>query len=257
MSVEVPDEVRHWWRRARGKAPKALTYKVPRDHDEPVGIRVRRKRIVAATSVVGAGLLGYGLSTKPGSKQFYATTTATAVVYAAGGLMSGPLHLGYIELQDRTVRRPVLVPVATGVGAFGFFVACAFVAKRIPLLSDSITSVLQYADEGDSKLVGFTTYANGVAEEIFFRGAVYAALGNLDRSPVVQSTATYALATVPTRNPSLVLAATVMGTLFGLQRRATGGLQAPMLTHLTWSTLMLRYMPRIFRDNLDEADVPD
>jgi hypothetical protein len=45
-----------------------------------------------------------------------------------------------------------------------------------------------------------------------------------------------------------VLAATVMGTLFAAQRRASGGIQASTLTHLTWSTLMLRYLPPLFRD---------
>ena len=39
-----------------------------------------------------------------------------------------------------------------------------------------------------------------------------------------------------------------MGTLLAVQRRATGGIQAPLLTHLTWSTLMLRYLPPLFRD---------
>lgn len=55
------------------------------------------------------------------------------------------------------------------------------------------------------------------------------------------------MATVSTRNPALVLAAGVMGTLFAFQRRASGGLQAPLLTHLTWSTLMVRYLPPLFR----------
>ncbi len=38
-----------------------------------------------------------------------------------------------------------------------------------------------------------------------------------------------------------------MGTLFGLQRRASNGLQAPVITHLTWSALMVRYLPPLFR----------
>lgn len=235
------------------KTPMSLTHKVPRDHEEPLTVRRRRRQVVTGTALAGAGLLGYGLSTKPGSREFYATTLATAAVYTVGGLSSGPLHLGWIQLRDTTVRRPILVPVATGVGAFGFFVGCALVAKRIPLLADAITSVLQYADEGDSRLVLATTMANGVAEEIFFRGAAYAAMGSLEHSPVVQSTALYMVSTVPTRNPSLVLAAGVMGSLFALQRRASGGLQAPVLTHLTWSSLMLYSMPRIFRSNLDQA----
>jgi hypothetical protein len=57
----------------------------------------------------------------------------------------------------------------------------------------------------------------------------------------------YTLATTATRNPALVLAAAVMGSLFGLQRRASGGVQAPLLTHLTWSALMVRLLPRLFR----------
>ncbi len=84
-----------------------------------------------------------------------------------------------------------------------------------------------------------------MAEEMFFRGALYAAVG--ERHPVVASTAVYTLATVPTRNPALVLAASVMGALFGLQRRASGGIQASTLTHVTWSMLMLRYLPPLFR----------
>jgi hypothetical protein len=74
---------------------------------------------------------------------------------------------------------------------------------------------------------------------------MYAALG--DRHPVASSTAIYALSTTTTRNPALVLAAGVMGTLFGLQRRASNGLQAPVITHLTWSALMVRYLPPLFR----------
>ncbi len=105
--------------------------------------------------------------------------------------------------------------------------------------------MLTFAEEGSGPLVVATTLANGLGEEVFFRGALYAAL-DADRA-VVASTAVYTLATVATRNPALVLAAGVMGTLFGLQRRASGGLQAPLLTHLTWSTLMVRYLPPLFR----------
>ncbi|OXR39584.1 hypothetical protein B7C42_08348 [Nocardia cerradoensis] len=56
----------------------------------------------------------------------------------------------------------------------------------------------------------------------------------------------YVLTTTATRNPALVLAAAVMGSLFGLQRRRTGGITASLLTHLTWSTLMLHYLPPLF-----------
>ena len=92
---------------------------------------------------------------------------------------------------------------------------------------------------------GITALANGVGEEVFFRGALYTALAG--HRPVASSTAVYTVATVATRNPALVLAAGVMGTLFALQRRASRGLQAPALTHVTWSTLMVRLFPPLYR----------
>jgi len=232
-------------RRLARLLPMPLTHVVPVDHPEAPDVVRRRRRVVASTALAGAGLLGASLSTKPGSREFYLSTGAVAGLWTVGGVVSGPLHLGWIETRDATLRRPVLTPVATGVAAFGFFYGAALVARRIPALDAAIARVLAFADEGDDRLVLLTTLANGLGEEVFFRGALYAALG--DRHPVVSSTAVYTLATTTTRNPALVLAAGVMGTLFSMQRRASGGLQAPLLTHLTWSTLMVRYLPPLFR----------
>jgi membrane protease YdiL (CAAX protease family) len=237
------------WRRARrvveARLPLPITHVVGVEHPETATVVRRRRRVVAGVSLLGTGLLGLSLSTKPDSRAFYAATSAVAVTWAAGGLVSGPLHLGWIQSRDQHLRRPFVTPVATGVGAFGFFYACALVAGRIPVLDRAIGNVLQFAEEGQGPLVIATTLANGLGEEIFFRGALYAALD--PGQAVVASTAVYTLATASTRNPALMLAAGVMGTLFGLQRRASGGLQAPVLTHLTWSTLMVRYLPPLFR----------
>jgi uncharacterized protein len=204
---------------------------------------LRRRRVVGATAVVGVGLLGASLSTRPGSSAFYALTGATALTWTAGGLAAGPVHRGRTPAD----RRPVLGPVLTGVGAFGVFYAAALVARRVPLLDRAIRSVFKYADRGADTLVFATTLVNGAAEEIFFRGAVYDVAG---ARAVPVSTAAYVLATASTRNPALVLASVVMGALFAGQRRRTGGVQAPILTHLTWSVLMLRFLPPLFRRRL-------
>lgn len=225
--------------------PKPLTHVVGREHVESTRVRRRRRRVVAGTAVVGAALLGRSLSTEPGSREFYGSTAAVAATWAIGGLASGPLHLGWIETRDSSLRRPVLTPVGTGLGAFALFYGGAVVARRIPVLDDSLARVLRFADEGDGRLVLATTLANGLAEEIFFRGALYSAVGR--HHPVAGSTAVYALATTTTRNPALVLAASVMGSLFALQRRASGGIQAPLITHVTWSALMVRFLPPLFR----------
>lgn len=234
------------------RLPMPLSHVVRVDHPEPATVVRRRRRVVAGTSVAGAALLGASLSTAPGSREFYFSTGAVAGLWTLGGALSGPLHLGWIESRDATLRRPVLTPVLTGVGAFGLFYAGALVVQRIEVLDRAVARVLAYADAGDSRLVLATTLANGLGEEVFFRGALYSALGGA--YPVASSTAVYTLATTTTRNPALVLAAGVMGTLFGLQRRASGGVQAPLLTHLTWSALMVRFLPPLFRRSHRKQD---
>jgi membrane protease YdiL (CAAX protease family) len=196
--------------------------------------------------VAGAGLLGASLSTEPDSTKFYALTLGVAGTWLIGGLRSGPLHLGWTQTRHGTLRRPVIEPIATGAAVFGVFYAAARLVRRVPILNQAIASVLQYAHRGSRPLVLATTLANGVGEEVFFRGALFAAVGG--RHPVLASTAIYTLAATATRNPALMLASASMGALFGLQRRATGGIQAPVLTHLTWSTLMLRFLPPMLDD---------
>jgi len=225
---------------------------VPRDHRETDEAFRRRRRVTAATAVTGASLLGVSLSTPPGSPRFYGLTLGVAGTWVAGGFASGPLHLGRMFGRGEQLRRPVVTPVLSGVGAFGAFYAAALVARRIPVLERAIGSVLSYADQGSAPLVLTTTLANGLAEEVFFRGALYAAAA---ARPVLVSTVVYGLATTTTRNPALVLASVPMGLIFAQQRRITGGIQAPMLTHVVWSALMLRYLPPLFTRRLVEERI--
>jgi membrane protease YdiL (CAAX protease family) len=238
--------------RATDRLPDWLVEPVPRDHRETDRAFRRRRRVTAGVAVGGAGLLGVSLSTRPGSPAFYGLTMAVAGTWVTGGLASGPLHLGWMLTPDHQLRRPVGTPVVIGAGAFGAFYGAALAVRRVPVLDRAVTRVLRYAYQGSTPLVATTALANAVAEEVFFRGALYAAIG-VDR-PVVVSTAVYGLATAATRNPALLLAALVMGALFGVQRRVTGGIQASVLTHVTWSALMLRFLPPLFADRADVHD---
>ena len=60
------------------------------------------------------------------------------------------------------------------------------------------------------------------------------------------TTALYAVATYATGNVMLTFAAVLLGFVVGLQRRASGGILAPILTHLTWSLTMLFVLPLVF-----------
>jgi membrane protease YdiL (CAAX protease family) len=220
-----------------------VLHKVPRDHVESDDAFRRRQRVVAATGVVGSVVLNRTFKQRPDSRAFYLHTAAAAATWVAGGLSSGRLHLGRQQVR-RELTRPVLAPAATGAAAFAGLYAAGVVAKRIPFLEGHVQRVLTFAEQGDLLPVYVTTLGNGLAEEVFFRGAVYAAVP--EPHQVAVTTAAYTLATVQTKNPALVLAAAAMGTLFALQRRASGGIQAPMITHVTWSALVLRFLPPLF-----------
>ena len=188
-------------------------------------------------------LLGFSLATEPGAPGSIRSPSRWRVTWVVGGVLSGPLHLGYIPFRG-ALRRPIVTPIVFGLVAAGVFVLGALVVRQIDPLRDFVRHVLAHAQQGNLALVAVVTLLNGIAEEVFFRGALFAAIGR--RHPVLISTVIYAIATVATGNPMLVFAAVVMGFLFGLQRRASGGILASMLTHVTWSTVMLLALPPIF-----------
>lgn len=218
----------------------ALVTPVPRDHHEPDHAFRRRRVVVAVTLAVGATLLGLSLATRPGDPLFYGLTLALAATWLLGAVLSGPLHAGHIEVGG-TRRRPVLQPVVLGLVAVGVFCVGALVVAQVPFLRSSVDSVLDHARYAALPLIAVVTVVNGVTEELFFRGGLYAAIGR--RHPVLISTGIYTLITVATGNVMLVFAAAVLGLLVGAQRRVTGGVLAPVLTHVTWSLGMLLILP--------------
>lgn len=212
-------------------------------HNEPPSIVLRRRIIVAITLVVGAAVLGYSLRRHPGESSFYWLTLALAAVWAAGALISGPLHLGGICWRGRN-QRPVITGTTVGLLLGGAFIVGGLIAREIPTVSDLITRVLLFAHQGSFSLVVLITVINGIAEELYFRGALYTALGRYH--PVVISTLLYTGATMAAGNPMLGFAAVILGTVCALERRASGGVLAPILTHFWWGLIMVLVLPPMF-----------
>jgi membrane protease YdiL (CAAX protease family) len=233
-----------WVRRAGGVVVTSLAGRVERDHQQTDEQFRRRRIVVLLTLVAGAALLGVSLSVRPGDALFYLLTALVAVIWIGGAALSGPLHLGWAPLHGR-MRRPIVLPIVTGLVIAGIFVAGSLVVREIPALRDLVNSVLAHARYGSIVPIVAVTFVNGVAEEVFFRGALFAAIGR--RYPVPISTVVYGAATLATANPMLVFAAVVLGFVLGLQRRASGGLLAPILTHVTWSMAMLFALPALIR----------
>lgn len=220
----------------------SLVQAVPRDHTQSDRAFMWRRIAAAFTLVVGATLLGLSLNLAPGDPKFYYTTAALALTWTIGSLASGPLHLGWANSRSgQRNTRPVIQPLALGALAVGVFSAGAVAVAQVPFLRDRVNDVLDHARPSSLVVVAIITFVNGIAEELFFRGALYAAIGR--RLPVVISTTLYGLTTVTTGNLMLVFAAAILGIIVGLQRRVTGGILAPMITHVTWSLSMLFILP--------------
>ena len=234
--------MRRWVRRS-------LWDVVPRDHREGDAALRRRQLVTVGFVLLGAVVLGISLRIEPGSVWFYPATFALAGVWAVGAFASGPLHLGRIDAWrrrgqgERRFVRPVLPPILLGLGLAGVFVIGSLVVREIPWLDRQVRSVLDFADQGSLPILVVVTAVNGVAEELFFRGAVYAAL---PRHPVAWTSVAYVIATLATGNVMLAFAAILLGVVVGLERRASGGVLAPILTHCAWSLSMLLALPLLF-----------
>ena len=201
--------------------------------------RLRRWVVTAVTVVVGTALLAATLRVPHGSVWFTAGGLLVAATWTVGSLVSGPIP----AQPDRDMAWRALVgPVVVGVAAFGAFLAACLVARHLPLVGPALDGVLATADAGPTPLVLFVALVNGAGEELFFRGALHAALE--PHRPGIATTIVYVVVTAATGNVALVIAAAVMGALFSLERLSTRGVLAPMVTHVTWTTLMVLALPR-------------
>lgn len=220
---------------------RSLWDQTPRDHrDTPRELR-RRQVVCVVTILVGGIVLALSLRIEPGSPWFLPATGLLAVVWTAGAFASGRLHMGHIATEDH-LSRPVLQPLLIGLGLTAVFLAGGAMVRLIPPLADQVRSVLAHADQGITVWLVLVTTINGIAEELFFRGAAYAAI---TRHPVAWTTAAYAVTTAATGNVMLAFAALLLGVVVGLQRRASGGILAPVITHLAWSLPMLFLLPMV------------
>lgn len=226
---------------------RTLWEKVPRDHRESIHDLRRRQVVTGAFLVLGAVVLSFSLRIEPGNDWFYPATLGLAVIWTVGAFASGPLHLGHTlrvdGADDEPHPRPFLMPVAYAALLSGLFVVGGLVVRQIPVLDTQVRHVLDHANEGSVPLLVVITALNGVAEELFFRGALYAATTHY---PVVVTTLAYGAVTLATGNVMLAFAGLLLGALVGLERRATGGILAPIITHVLWSGSMLFVLPALF-----------
>lgn len=206
------------------------------------------RRVVVGTLIAGAALLGIALHTRRGTSGFYSLSAVLAVLWLVGALAAGGVPRPVIT------QRAVVAGVLSGALAWLVFLVGDLVLREIPWVHHQITSIVGRADVGSRALVVVIALVNGVAEEAFFRGSLFASFdeaaapGAGERlgwdSPAVRTTAVYVVVTACAGNLMLVVASVLMGGLFAVQRHATRGIVTPAVTHLVWSVLMILALPR-------------
>ena len=201
--------------------------------------RRRRRLICAATIVVGAALIAATLRVPRGSVAFSVLGFVVAAVWLAGALASGPIPVRPLGGAGPWVTG---AGVLLGAAAFAVFAGLSSIGHHLPVVSSSLDRVLATADAGPLAVVLVIALVNAVAEEVFFRGALHTAFE--PHRAALRSTVCYVLVTAATGNVALVVAAAAMGCLFSLERQWTRSVLAPVVTHCTWSTLMLLALPR-------------
>lgn len=226
----------------RGFFRAALLDPVERAHAESPEALVQRRWISSVTLAVGSFMMAWTLRLAPGAIEFYAASLALATTWIVGGTLSGRLYLGQSNTRSGGQSgRGVLHAVILGLILLAVFLGGAVLVAPVPYLRAPLLALLSHADAGMLPVVALITALTSVGEELFFRGALYAAVGG--RQALLVTTLVYALATIPTGQPLLVIAAGIVGWVTGLQRRATGGVLAPLLTHLVWSMGLLLLLP--------------
>lgn len=198
-------------------------------------MRDRQQLVGAAFVVLGGVVLGLSLRIEPGSPWFYPASLGLSAVWVVGALATGWPRLG--------PPRPVLAPVLVGAVLIGVFAVGALVVREIDFLDGQARTVADQATHGWWPLLILVTAVTGVAEELFFRGALWEAAPG---RRILVTTAAYGVSTLAAGNVLLTFAALVLGAIVGVERRRYDALLPPVLTHCTWSLAMLFVLPALF-----------
>jgi len=222
----------------------ALLEPVERNHMETTEALVQRRWISSVTLALGSLMLAFTLRVAPGDPAFYAATLALATTWIVGALISGKVYLGNSRTRAGTESgRGVLQALILGMVLLVVFLGGAALIAPVPVLRDQLLVLLLHADYGIAPVVALLTALVAIGEELFFRGALWAAVGG--RQALLVTTLIYALTTIPSGLPLMVLSAALVGFVTGLYRRVTGGVLGPIIIHLIWSLGLFFLLPGI------------
>ena len=203
--------------------------------------RRRTLWVVVATGVVAAACLAWSLRIPAGDPWFYPATFMLAAVYIIGS--SAALRMTGERLPWAVTPRGPRDAEPGRHGLADLSAAGVFIDRVLPPPAGPVHELLDHARVGGLAMVALTTAVNGVAEEAYYRGALWRVLPRGRR--ILVTTVAYTLVTSLAGIPLLALAAAALGALVGWLRERTRSLLPCVVAHLIWSLTMLFVLPSV------------
>ncbi|MGC0362039.1 membrane protease YdiL (CAAX protease family) [Rhodococcus sp. 27YEA15] len=216
--------------------PPTGNRQLPRDE-------TRTRIVLVLIAVVGAGFLGVTFQTDASHPLFYVATLCLALCWFTGALIDRRIPLAPAPPVRSWAATHLGLPVLVGAGCVAVFTVGALIVRYIPALERNVVTVLERATAGSIGMVILLATVTAVAEELFFRGALFDAFRQWH--PVAVSTLLYGLVTAASASVMLVFAALCLGVITALMRVWTGGLLAPIIVHMIWTSSMIVVLPHL------------
>ena len=203
----------------------------------------RRQRVVAGLGVM-LWLLAAAAAVHVG---FWIALGTAAVLLGAAVLATDSSAIASL---GRQLRRGGLQMVALGLASGALMAATAWqlyppVVSAVPWIASDTTGLYLSFAALTMTQAALALPPILLGEELFWRGLMHDSfLAHLPASASIPLGAlAYAAAIVPTGSPVLMMTALACGLVWSALRVATGGLLAPLVSHLTWNALVLFVHP--------------
>lgn len=223
----------------------SLVQPVPLKITKLSGNIARRRRVVLSTLAAAGAVLAMSFLAFSDSQRFYVMTLGLASTWVIGAIIAGPIRLGWATTRTGGVARPFVQSTCLALLLTAVFLLGAAAIGRFGTLHEEITQVTDRMRNGPIILIMASLTYLSIAEELFFRNAVFDALR--PRNAVLISTLLYGLVIAASGNIMYVFAAMLLGTVTGMQRRVSKGVMAPIITHVIWLFGMLLVLPPLLR----------
>jgi len=165
------------------------------------------------------------------------------------GVWLAPMLDAPAQGADHAVGSSVQLGLGVATGAALFIATRAFVAIAVRSAAFARHVGAAYGRADDVSLpmaIVLSVFVTAIGEELFWRGLVYRVGVDLLASVAVAACVgwiLYVIANLPSRLLPIIAAAVVGGAVWTVLAWWTGGILAPIASHMLWTALMLGFPP--------------